>query len=103
MVLSDSYLRDASSNAQSHRGRIDSAFEAGYAALLSVLTPTERNVPEHPHSGAASLAAKRLGVDGSQAAYMVRTRYSVDQGPDLAEAMAWAACVRARVQGLELV
>jgi hypothetical protein len=97
MALSDVYLKDALGEAQSQRGRVDCAFEAGYAALLSVLSPPERDVPEHPSENAASLAAQRLGIDASQVAQLVRNRYSADEPPGLADALAWAETVRTRV------
>ncbi len=47
MRLSDVYWRDAQSDAQSMRGRVDCAFEAGYTALLAVL-PESEHPSEHP-------------------------------------------------------
>lgn len=101
LVLSDNYLRDAQGGAQSEHGLVDCAFEAGYLALLSVLAPAERSMAEHPNPAAALLAAKRLGIDGSQGVEMVRARYSLEGRPALADVLAWAEGVRARVQALE--
>lgn len=101
MTLSDNYLQDALSEAQSERGRVDCAVDAAYAALLGVLTSTERDVLDHPNPEVAVLAARRLGVDEAQVAHMVGTRYSVDERPELKVVLAWAEGIRTRVRQLE--
>ena len=71
MRLSDVYLRDAHSEQQSMRGRIDCAFEAGYLALLAVLPEDELPREEHP------------SVDAIARAY---ARFERDLAPDVREA-----------------
>lgn len=94
-TLSDNYLRDALNDIQSERGRVDCAIDSGYAALLSVLTPAERCVADHPNLGAASIAAKRLGIDEAEVARLLHSRYSLEGRPELVGALTWAEDVRA--------
>jgi hypothetical protein len=63
LAMSDTFLQDAHSDAQSMRGRIDCAFEAGYLALLAVLTDDERPTDEHPSVEAIARAYARLERD----------------------------------------
>ena len=98
---SDTYLKDANSPAQSERGRFDCALDAGYLALLSVLTAEERDVVDHPSEHAAAIAAERLGVDAALVLHFLRLRHSAEIAPSSQEALAWALSVRERVRQLE--
>jgi len=96
----DEYLSDARSDAQSARGRSDSAFEAGYLTLLSVLTLPEREVPpEHPNVDVISLGSSRLGIDAAVGLRFLDNRYSAE-GSETTAVVAWAESLRARVQTL---
>ena len=98
---SDTYLKDANSPAQSERGRFDCALDAGYLALLSVLTAAERDVPDHQSECVAEIAAQRLGLDDALALRFLRLRHSAEVAPSTQEALAWALMVRSRVRQLE--
>lgn len=98
LKLSDDYLRDAQAAVQSERGRVDCAFEAGYAALLSVLTPEQRADVEHPSAELLVKAARIAGVDAVPGLAALRKRYAPDsQRQSLHEVLSWAKRVRAAV------
>ncbi len=98
MAASDTYLLDASSEHLSERGRWDAAFEAGYLALLSVLSPVERDVDDHPNEIALLLASERLGVDARLGRSLLRMRYAADRACGFEEVSSWAAQVRTVVK-----
>jgi hypothetical protein len=98
MAASDAYLLDASSEHQSERGRWDAAFESGYLALLSVLSPVERDVDDHPNEIALLLASERLGVDADQGCSLLRMRYLAERTRGFEEVSAWAAGIRSLVR-----
>jgi hypothetical protein len=97
MAKSDQYLLDAGSVELSERGRSDSAFEAGYFALLAVLTSAERESFEHPSADVVQLACKRMGLDAAAAMRFASTRYSPEGAP-VVEVLAWAEDVRLAVR-----
>jgi hypothetical protein len=98
--MSDVYLRDALSDAQSQRGLVDCALDSAYFALLSVLSSNERRGSEHPNAHLIEMASRRLGLDPSVGMTMMRSRYSPAQHPTLSEALEWAEGVRAKVRAL---
>jgi hypothetical protein len=95
MAASDTYLLDASSEHQSERGRWDAAFDSGYLALLSVLSPLERDVDDHPNEIALLLASERLGVDADQGRSLLRMRYAAERTRSFEGVLSWATRVRA--------
>jgi hypothetical protein len=95
--LSDVYLRDAHSDAQSLRGRIDCAFESGYLALLAVLADDERP-DEHPSIEAVERACARLDLEAETAVRLAKARYYPAERDDLTAVLAWAESVRARAK-----
>jgi hypothetical protein len=97
LSMSSDYLRDARSGQQSHQGSVDCAFEAGYFALLSVLTETERRAVEHPSPVAIALGAYRLGIDMEPGLLLLQKRLSFSERPSLAESLGWAEAMRAKV------
>lgn len=100
MAASDTYLLDASSEHQSERGRWDAAFESGYLALLSVLSPVERDVDDHPNEIALLLASGRLGIDADRGRSLLRMRFAADRACGFEEVSSWAAQVRFVVKKL---
>jgi hypothetical protein len=99
MRLSDDFMRDARSDAQSTRGRIDCAFESGYFAMLSLFTPEERKSVEHPSLELLDEAARRLNIDPEPGILLGRTRYAAndEERLSLEEALSWANAVREAV------
>jgi hypothetical protein len=98
MVTSDAYLRDASSEHQSERGRWDASFEAGYIALLTILSSVERDVDDHPNETVLMLASNRLGVEAEQGLRLLRMRYSAEQARSFEEVSSWTTLVRSTVR-----
>jgi hypothetical protein len=101
--LSDGYLHDAQSDAQSLRGRIDSAFESGYMALLAVLDDDERVMEDHPSVKAIGMACARLHLNPALSMALARRRYSPTERSDLAAVLKWAESIRARARSLPMV
>jgi hypothetical protein len=98
--MSDQFFGDAQCSAQSQRGKIDCAVDSGYFALLSVLSPGERDRSDHPNEDVLSAAARRLNIDAQAGHRLLSARWAVDdQRPSLVEAMAWAESVRRAVRG----
>ena len=100
MAMSDCYLRDAGYGGQSPRGRVDTAFDSGYLALLSVLTDEERRSHEHPSPQVVEIASRRLALDPGRGVFLQSCRYSGDDMPALPDVLGWAEGVRARVREL---
>lgn len=100
LEMSDVYMRDAASGYLSPRGIFDATFDGGYFALLSVLTDEERRGHEHPSPQVLEIASRRLELDAQPGVYLQGCRYSGDEMPALAEVLAWAEGVRARVREL---
>lgn len=98
LAASDTYLLDASSEHQSERGCWDAAFDSGYLALLSVLSPVERDVDDHPNEMALLLASERLGVDAERGTSLLRMRYGADRTRSFEEVVTWAICIRSMVK-----
>ncbi len=99
--MSDAYMSDAVGGALSPRGACDAAFDGGYFALLSVLSPDERIAFEHPSGEVVVLASRRLGLDATQGVELARIRHSPHDWPGLAEVLAWARGPRAKARELE--
>ena len=101
MRISDDYWRDAHAEVQSQRSRIDCAFEAGYCALLSVLTNAELRGVEHPSAKLLAKAARTAGVDAVPGLAAMRKRYSpFAERQTLGELLTWAKRVREAVKML---
>jgi hypothetical protein len=100
VARSDDFFRDAQSDYSSPRGRRDAAFESGYFALLSVLTPAERDLPDHPHANVITLGAARVGISPTDGLRFAHARYAFDDRPELTEVLAWATDIRVRVRAL---
>ncbi len=98
--MSDSCMRDARTGKLSPRGCVDAALDAGYFALLSVLTGEERRAYEHPSPQVVEIACRRLNLDSMPGVLLQGLRYSGDEAPSLVEVLAWAEGVRARARGL---
>lgn len=102
LALSDTYMSDAATGLLSPRGSADSAFDAGYFALLSVLTEDERAAMQHPSEQAVVLASQRLGLDPRRGLALACTRYSAEEWPEPGEVIAWADSVRAQARRFEI-
>ena len=101
LKMADQYLRDSQSDTLSLMGRVDSALDAGYFCLLSILTRAEREHCDHPSASAIDRASERLGVDPEESKKFMCARYSLEQRPNFSDALRWASDVRAAVSKLQ--
>jgi hypothetical protein len=92
--MSDALMNDALAGVLSPRGACDTAFDAGYFALLGALSAGERRAFEHPSERVVVLASSRLGLNARRGEVLARIRYSADEWPALTEVVAWAEGVR---------
>jgi hypothetical protein len=99
LALSDSYLRDAASEACSLHSRASAAFDAGYLGLLTLL-PRQRIVrAEHPSASLLREASAKLKLDPEPALSFDARRYDHDcpAACEVAALVAWAKSVRKRL------